>query len=879
MKTFYGNYLGIVVNGKDPEQRGRCQVFIPHIMPSLDEGWRGEDRKIVLTGNNLENSLSYDEILQLRKLLPWAECAAPIIGAGPAGHLLEGSGEFSSAALNTGAGASGADVGDGYASDPGPVTGKLAGIQEKNADFAARLNGFQKEAGQNGINVEIVSGVRSTERQAQIKAQAIARGRSTFAAPAGGSYHEYGLAADIRATGNGVSIGLGSTRDVSTPLFKELLVKYGLHRPLLNYANAPEPWHVEPSYTPTAGLGQRGAWLENYKQFGYGGIAKPDVNPTFSPLSFTNFGQQMSRDNQVVPNYVNKSASSFTVINQTRDEISPGTDGPASIPGDRIVSLDFDGRPGGEKFANQGAYIVIPNDASEQEIQAAESYIKGVVNFMRSNGLPNYKAFSGNIINGKFREGVATTGQNGGGKKGYFHTEPFTKQDTAAFNAIKNNPAGYMSVVTSTLGSNVPGARIIAPHTTSKQGAASNGYSETRFAKEILIPAAGQVAFQGIPGAGQTSGGVSFGGGNATRFLNKVGSATGQGGFNPNLPNIGVFPWALSKLGQQRPDLIEQGYLRVVTNTSDPYYVNSKWSPDKGPLYTVKKPLYAQFSYNGQTYGALINDVGSAFGQQTVEGSSRLFDISEVGSLPGLLGLTPITRDGESGQNLTGISDFTIAGAYTDQPLGVVGSGQEIYASSSLPIVNERPFAIAPGPDTNYIPTGMFGSAREGQLVWCFFQEGNPLFPVYFAASYGREEWQNISQATSPSVGNGIDDTWAVNWKTEAGGLRFVQTRENAEAGLEDDYISEFYGQYGGTLRFKKEGSEFFQPFHHGQQIEGNFYDVTVANREQKTGGTDNRLIEGDSYVTIGDWSQEALEAAAERQKIINEAMKLKASS
>ena len=72
MKKYYGNYLGICINSQDPESRGRVQIFIPHIMPALYEGWNesGEDITIECVGNNLPNGLSSDVINKLVQMLP-----------------------------------------------------------------------------------------------------------------------------------------------------------------------------------------------------------------------------------------------------------------------------------------------------------------------------------------------------------------------------------------------------------------------------------------------------------------------------------------------------------------------------------------------------------------------------------------------------------------------------------------------------------------------------------------------------------------------------------------------------------------------------------------------------------------------------------------
>ena len=96
MKKYYGNYLGICINSQDPESRGRVQIFIPHIMPALYEGWNetGEDITIECVGNNLPNGLSSDIINKLVQMLPWAEAASPVIGSSVAGAYNPSTGNF-----------------------------------------------------------------------------------------------------------------------------------------------------------------------------------------------------------------------------------------------------------------------------------------------------------------------------------------------------------------------------------------------------------------------------------------------------------------------------------------------------------------------------------------------------------------------------------------------------------------------------------------------------------------------------------------------------------------------------------------------------------------------------------------------------------------
>ena len=92
MKEYNSNYLGMVVNNNDPEYRGRIQVFIPHIMPALYEGWNqeGKDVTISCVGNNMEAGLGDEIVTKLKQILPWAEAASPIIGSSAPGGVAGG---------------------------------------------------------------------------------------------------------------------------------------------------------------------------------------------------------------------------------------------------------------------------------------------------------------------------------------------------------------------------------------------------------------------------------------------------------------------------------------------------------------------------------------------------------------------------------------------------------------------------------------------------------------------------------------------------------------------------------------------------------------------------------------------------------------------
>lgn len=82
MKKYYGNYIGIVIQNNDPDKRGRCKVYVPHVSVTLYEKWNKipRDKRFKFMGENLTSSLN--EVMDdLKDILPWAECAVPLNGA------------------------------------------------------------------------------------------------------------------------------------------------------------------------------------------------------------------------------------------------------------------------------------------------------------------------------------------------------------------------------------------------------------------------------------------------------------------------------------------------------------------------------------------------------------------------------------------------------------------------------------------------------------------------------------------------------------------------------------------------------------------------------------------------------------------------------
>jgi len=170
-------------------------------------------------------------------------------------------------------------------------------------------------------------------------------------------------------------------------------------------------------------------------------------------------------------------------------------------------------------------------------------------------------------------------------------------------------------------------------------------------------------------------------------------------------------------------------------------------------------------------------------------------------------------------------------------------------------------------------------------MVWVFFQEGNPLFPVYFAASYGAAEWKNIYQSHSPAfglTGTGNDGTntensfMSVHMDT-GGGIRSGMSVANGT--LDDEFIHEVFHKNGSNLKFSKSVVELNSMYDYKQTVMGDAHEAISCNKELMIQGDFNTVIHQDTFVTIGNWDASAIKAAEELQAIIDESMKLKSSS
>jgi len=127
---------------------------------------------------------------------------------------------------------------------------------------------------------------------------------------------------------------------------------------------------------------------------------------------------------------------------------------------------------------------------------------------------------------------------------------------------------------------------------------------------------------------------------------------------------------------------------------------------------------------------------------------------------------------------------------------------------------------------------GSFGIPPVGSHLWVFFIDGNPMYPVYFAASHGAQEWQNVYELTD----------YPYSYENKKPNTK--QTDHNVEI-YRNKYL---INQKGGTLEFvNTDNREAVNITHYG----GSFISLTNPTSIYLATANEQHLILGDKFETI----------------------------
>lgn len=147
-----------------------------------------------------------------------------------------------------------------------------------------------------------------------------------------------------------------------------------------------------------------------------------------------------------------------------------------------------------------------------------------------------------------------------------------------------------------------------------------------------------------------------------------------------------------------------------------------------------------------------------------------------------------------------------------------------------------------------YIPStysnnakGTFSIPNVGAHVWCFFRNGDPLKPVYFAVSFGQDDWHGIYDIDSS---NGIDYPGAYENKSK-------NETEQRDTNT-DTYRNKFvFNQKAGSLEFvNTDNKEVLKLTHYS----GSFKEFNNSTTSELATSNNQKLVLRDEFNTINGY-------------------------
>jgi len=749
MKSYYGNYLGVVITGgdKDPEYRGRTQVFVPNIMPALYDNWNedGQDITFEVIGQGLDGSLNPKIIDRLKNILPWAECAAPITGASPS---------------------YGASVG-GFVSEVVRNVGVATDAVKEAAKGAWNTLTGPPPTDQAGTLATLTN---------QAAADKYANGRCGPAVAESVLQKVYGYSdAEIRAGSS------GGRRDGKE--FNNILPKLGWTATKINKAEDAPPGAIisyngtsENPYGHVEAVGQNASGQKTYL-FGLGEVSSPGGGTRVSARNMKGFEGIC----WLPPaDRVTSAAAKKGLPNQS----------PSSLP-------------------NPQATTNMQQDPTKE--QEAAMALDG----QQKVDLGLQSSSDQMSLGGKSRTGLPII--NPGDVK---PTGSSQTRTASTYGSVMTDLTTYLDV---------------KPDQRPPEATAYWKSQGVNIEKQEATLSANLKNWKPSLNLQDTGKGA---------YLAGQGQSNLTPGFSIGVPSnnaYGLKPGSFIQIKNSKGEPIgpNNGYFQVA---------------DKGNSQNLSK-LNALDFYTGndpelKKYFSGLN--GENLNVQPVEISGE----SATALKSALAQQTNAALEGTTMTDTTGL-----AGAAAKQPL----------------VQNPTPHHGISGPNTNNQALGMFGYASEGQSVWVFFREGNPLFPVYFAASYGNKEWGNMYQNASQAFGSGEPGTLKMQNMFYGGGFNSSMSTDESKMGQGHSF--QLFDNNGSNLTFAKDHTQFNAMYNHVSRVMGDNHDISETNKEVRVRGNYNTFTEQDMFITVGNWTDEAIAASDEIQSYINEAMEIKSKT
>ena len=156
---------------------------------------------------------------------------------------------------------------------------------------------------------------------------------------------------------------------------------------------------------------------------------------------------------------------------------------------------------------------------------------------------------------------------------------------------------------------------------------------------------------------------------------------------------------------------------------------------------------------------------------------------------------------------------------------------------------NEYAYEYTPSNYSN-LARGLFTIPNVGSHVWVFFAEGNPNLPIYFAASYGQEDWQRIYSLNQKS-------------ETEFTSIDYPGSYENKNKSASNENLTNDNTTFRAKTVFNsnKHSIEFIDTDNREilklTHFSGSFKEFTNYTNIELASNNDQKMVIGDQFYTV----------------------------
>lgn len=214
-----------------------------------------------------------------------------------------------------------------------------------------------------------------------------------------------------------------------------------------------------------------------------------------------------------------------------------------------------------------------------------------------------------------------------------------------------------------------------------------------------------------------------------------------------------------------------------------------------------------------------------------------------------------ISRLSEIGSNIDNIGEKP--GALFDQDAFQLFDAFNNPAETNVNNVNKLSYNYRPETYSN-LAKGAFAIPRVGAHVWVFFNSGNPLNPVVFAAAYGRDDWGGIYQVDE-NTDLGLDypgeyenfvskDGITTTTGNVSANVLSVNDSKNYTINAETYRNKYVINQKGGTISFVNTDNRELLKLTH---FSGSFFEMNNQANITLAANNDQKMVIGDSFLTI----------------------------